>query len=73
MAWVLSAPHCPDGEWDLWMVWSDACGSISRRDDLNPLTTEFRAYKNIPKSKIWLVGTREYKSKKKRGPIGPSK
>lgn len=66
MAWALSAVHYPTGEWDLWMCWSDCVdGSIAKREDLNPLTTEFRFYQDIPKSKIWLVGTREYKGRRK--------
>lgn len=66
LAWALSGTHSEvEGEWDLWMAWSDWIGRIKRRTDLGH-PTEWRSFENVPKSKIWLVGTRRHKPRKRK-------
>lgn len=68
LAWALSARFLNKAsEWDLWMCWSNAgpLGKpIGRRDDLT-FPTEYRVFENIPKKKLWLVGTRSHVSRKR--------
>lgn len=70
LAWALSADFSgKKSKWDLWQVWSDHVGEWETLpyDDDNknkryPFPKEHRVYHRIPKSKIWFVGTREFKS-----------
>lgn len=63
-AWALSATHSAKREtWDLWCVWSDEVGPyVTLNTAPNPKKawwrTEYRSGRRIPKSKIWLVGSR---------------
>ena len=47
--------------WDLWMVWSTSA-DFKKEPKVNDgwQMREYRSMERIPKSKIWLVGTREF-------------
>lgn len=70
VAWALSATHSGKrGRWDLWCVWSDVVAEYATLNTAsNPRacwwTTEYRFNSGIPNSRIWHVGTREFKPRK---------
>lgn len=70
-AWALSATHSgKQGTWDLWSVWSDVAAPYTTLNNArNPKRswwlTEYRSFHRIPKSKIWHVGSRQFKPRKK--------
>lgn len=67
-AWQLSAAHTKrKGKYDLWCVWSDKAKpfvkiNVNDRWWLD----EYRVRHRLPASKVWFVGTREYKPRSKR-------
>ena len=70
VAWALSAMHGPKMQvWDLWCAWSDrvgptkACHFYPDRKKTH-WTTEYRSRENVPARKLWLVGTRVFKSRR---------
>lgn len=68
LAWVLSAKavNAP-GEWDLWMTWS--CGfekPLRRIRWTGPEVKEFRTKENVPKGRLWFVGTRYCDPRKRK-------
>lgn len=66
MAWALSAMQHGPGKWDLWCVWSHHVGSYTTRRQNGPQwwKREYRVPRRIPKSRLWYVGTREFKSRR---------
>jgi hypothetical protein len=68
LAWALSAAMKTEiDEWDLWMVWSDRCGRLTRLGFSDWRTSEYRTRRaRIPKRDLWFVGTRKQKRRKKR-------
>lgn len=59
-AWMLSAAACGErGEsWDCWQVSLDLDDDVRVRDFRGNRIEELRVHNHIPKSRIWLVGTR---------------
>ncbi len=69
MAWGLSCiGRDKQGMWDLWMMWSDDVpnGWEVLSTDGSGRPTEYRIYERIKKSRIWYVGSRFYKPRRKR-------
>lgn len=66
MAWCLSATQGKPRKWDLWCVWSHHVESykIKRQNGRQWWKAEYRVPARIPKSRVWFVGTREYKSRR---------
>jgi hypothetical protein len=63
-AWGSSADlREEEGEWDLWMVWSD---DLEGYEKLPGFPCEYRIYHRIKQRYLWRVGTREYRMRKKR-------
>ena len=73
-AWSLSASHHPPGSWDLWTVWSDTAAPYKTLNTgqkspyLLWTTTEYRCFHRIPKSQVWLVGTRTHRKSRRAQP-----
>lgn len=69
-AWALSATHSDhDGNWDLWMAWSDRVGrTVTMKHNGNERwwLYEYRVFDRIPKSKLWHVGTRRFRKRKSK-------
>ena len=62
-AWGLSANHNKIKRWDLWCCWTDAVGKYETINFGGKWwMTEYRVRSRIPKSKVWHVGTRVFKS-----------
>jgi len=59
-AWALSGNFVQGiKHWDLWMVWSsDIVDLLYRGDHVGQMPAEYRTRHAIPKSGIWLVGSR---------------
>jgi hypothetical protein len=68
LAWALSAQNeDTKSKWDLWMMWSNQVpkGYEKLCTDGSGIPTEYRIYDRIHKRKIWHVGTKEFKPRKK--------
>lgn len=75
LAWACSAEFnwSKEKHWDLWMMWSNVVDggfevlTLGRVRKYAHEPQEFRLYnERVPKSKIWHVGTRTCKARKKR-------
>lgn len=60
LAWSLSAGACGQRgqEWDCWQVVLDADDEVEVRPFMGNRIQELRVRNAIPKSRIWLVGSR---------------
>lgn len=64
VSWALSATHQKPQSWDLWCCWSNVAVPLdhTHKGKENWWMAEYRTPNRIPKSKLWFVGTREFKS-----------
>lgn len=60
-AWMLSAAAAgePGQEWDCWQVSLDHDDDVRVRPFHGNRIEELRVHNDIPKTRLWLVGTRE--------------
>jgi hypothetical protein len=67
-AWALSAAVFGERgqEWDCWQIALDPADEVEVRPFFGNRVEEFRVRNNIPKSRVWLVGTRTVPKRGKR-------
>ena len=69
-AWALSATHGPKMQiWDLWCAWADRIGPVKKvkkyaDEPRSHYMAEYRSRENVPPKRLWLVGTRVFKSRR---------
>ena len=68
LAWGLSAKAINrPGDWDLWMTWSNGFEKPLKRVRWEGLEVkEYRTKENVPKSRLWYVGTRHCDPRKRK-------